>query len=92
MGRKRYSSEEIITKIRKAEILISEGKTATLAARSIGVSYHTFSKWRKEYGGMDTNQLKQLKQLQKENSRLKKIVADLSLDNDMLKEVARGNF
>lgn len=92
MGRRNYSEEEIVTKLRQAEILISQGKTIAEASKAIGVTHNTFAKWRKKYGGMQTNQLKALKELQKENERLKKIVADQALDISMLKEVSRGNF
>ena len=87
MARQRYSPEQIITKLREAEVLLSQGQTIAQACKSIGVSEQTYYRWRREYGGMDTTQAKKLKELEKENSRLKKLVADLSLDNAILKEV-----
>jgi len=85
--RKAYSAEEIITKLREAEVLISQGKTAQEASRLIGISEQTYYRWRKEYGGLKTTQAKKLKEMEKENARLKQLVADLSLDNAILKEV-----
>jgi transposase-like protein len=92
MARKNHSAEQIINLLRQAEILISEGKTVREASRQIGVTEQTYYRWRKEYGGMDVSQAKRLKDLEKENQRLKKLVADLSLDNQILKEVQKGNF
>ncbi len=92
MSRKRYSEEEIITKLRQAEILISQGKTLKEAAKVIEVAPMTFTKWRKRYGGMQVNQVKELREIQKENARLKKIVAEQALDIPMLKEISKGNF
>jgi len=90
--RKIFKPEEIITKLREAEVLLGQGKTASYACRQIGVSEHTYYRWRKLYGGMKINQAKRLKDLEKENVRLKKLVADLSLDNAILKDVSQGNF
>jgi transposase-like protein len=92
MPRKRYTPEQIINSLREAEVLISQGSTAKEAARHLGVSEQTYYKWRKEYGGMRINQAKRLKELEKENARLKKLVADISLDNAILKDVAQGNL
>ena len=92
MARKTYSPEQIIRKLRETEVYIGEGMTAREAARQIGVTEQTYYRWRKEYGGMRTEQVKRLKDLEKENARLKKLVANLSLDNEILKEVASGNF
>lgn len=92
MARKKYTPENIIQLLRQAEILIGKGNSAEQASKSIGVSYQTFLRWRKEYGGMRTDQAKRLKELENENIRLKKIVAELELDKHMLKEVAKGNF
>ena len=92
MVRKGYTPEQIINKLREAEVLISQGATAGEASRKIGVTEQTYYRWRKEYGGMRVDQARRLKELEKENSRLKKLVADLSLDNSILKEAARGNF
>ena len=91
MVRKRYTPEQIINKLREAELLLSQGSTIGVACRKIGVSDYTYYRWRKEYGGMRVDQAKRLKDLEVENSRLKKLVADLSLDNSILKEAARGN-
>ncbi len=92
MPRKRYTPEQIINSLREAEVLISQGSTAKNAARHLGVSEQTYYKWRKEYGGMRINQAKRLRELEKENARLKKLVADISLDNAILKDVAQGNL
>jgi len=92
MVRKAFTPERIINKLREAEVLISQGSTATEASRKIGVTEQTYYRWRKEYGGMRVEQAKKLKELEKENARLKKLVADLSLDNAILKEAAEGNF
>ena len=83
----RYSPEQIITKLREAEVLLSQGKTVKQVCKTIEISEQTYYRWRKEYGGMNIPQAKQLKELEKENTRLKKLVADLSLDNAILKEV-----
>ena len=91
MSAKRHTPEQIINKLRQAEVEIANGATVAQAAKKIGVTDHTYYRWRSEYGGMRVNQAKRLKQLEKENSQLKKLVADLSLDNAILKEAARGN-
>jgi len=92
MVRKAYSPEQIINKLREAEIMLSQGATLAVIWKKIGVSDCTYYRWRKEYGGMRVEQAKRLKELEIENSRLKKLVADISLDNAILKEAARGNF
>jgi transposase-like protein len=92
MGRKAYVPEQIINKLREAEVLLSQGATVGEASKKIGVTEQTYYRWRREYGGMRVDQARRLKELEKENSRLKKLVADLSLDNAILKEAARGNF
>ena len=92
MPRKRYTPEQIINSLRKAEVLLSQGSTAKEAARHLQISEQTYYKWRKEYGGMRINQAKRLKELEKENARLKRLVADISLDNAILKDVAEGNL
>ena len=92
MVRKGYKPEQIINKLREAEILLSQGNTVSVVTRKIGVSDYTYYRWRKEYGGMRVDQAKRLKDLEAENSRLKKLVADLSLDNAILKEASRGNY
>ena len=92
MVRKGYTPEQIINKLREAEVLLSQGATTGEASRKIGVTEQTYYRWRREYGGMRLEQAKRLKELEKENSRLKKLVADISLDNAILKEASRGNF
>ena len=92
MARKRFTSEQIITKLREAEVLVNQGSTVIEASRKLGISEQTYYRWRKEYGGMRIDQAKRLKELEQENVRLKKLVADLSLDNAILKEANRGNF
>jgi len=92
MGRKSFTAEQIIGMLREAEVLQSQGITIGEISRKLGITQQTYYRWRKEYGGMRIDQAKRLKELEKENVRLKKIVADLSLDNDILKEAARGNF
>ena len=91
MVRKGYTPGQIINKLREAEVLLSQGGTIAVITRKIGVSDHTYYRWRKEYGGMRIEQAKRLKELEQENSRLKRLVADLSLDNAILKEATRGN-
>jgi transposase-like protein len=92
MVRKGFKPEQIIGKLREAEVLLSQGSTVGEASRKIGVTEQTYYRWRKEYGGMRVEQAKRLKELEKENSQLKKLVADITLDNAVLKEAARGNF
>lgn len=92
MVRKRHSAEQIIGKLRAVEVDISTGMTAEQASRKEGITEQTYYRWRKEYGGLKVDQAKRLKELEKENASLKKLVADLSLDKQMLQEVARGNF
>jgi transposase-like protein len=92
MARKKYTAEQIINYLREAEIFISQGKSIREASRQIGITEQTYYRWRKEYGGMDVSQAKRLKDLEKENQRLKKLVADQALDLSILKEVNRGNF
>ena len=87
MTKRRYSPEEIISKLREAEVLLSQGKTVVEAARKLGIAEQTYYRWKKEYGGLDKTQARKLKDLEKENLQLKKLVADLSLDNAILKEV-----
>jgi len=87
MTKRRYSPEEIISKLREAEVLLSQGKTVVEAVRVLGIAEQTYYRWKKEYGGLDKTQARKLKELEKENLQLKKLVADLSLDNAILKEV-----
>lgn len=92
MPRKNYRPEEIITKLREADILISQGQTVASVIKSLGVSEVTYYRWRKDFGGMNTTQLKRLKELEQENARLRQAVSDLTLDKLILKEAAEGNF
>jgi putative transposase len=92
MPRKRFTSEQIIGKLREAEVALAKGHSMPLVCKKIGVTEQTYYRWRKEYGGLKVEQAKKLKQLEKENARLKKLVADMALDNDILREAASGNF
>ena len=92
MVRKNFTPEQIINKLREAEIHINQGISIAEARRKIGVTQQTYYRWRKEYGGLRIEQAKRLKSLEKENARLKKLVADLSLDNAILKEASGGNY
>ena len=92
MARKSHKPEEIVAKLRQVDVLHSQGMSMADAIRQIGVTEVTYYRWRKEYGGIRVEQARKLKDLEKENTRLKKLVADLSLDNSILKEAARGNF
>lgn len=93
MGRqRRYTPEQIISKLREAEVLLSQGRTVGEAVRHLGVAEQTYYRWRNEYGGMQTSQARKLKELERENARLKKAVAELTLDKLILKEAAEGNF
>ncbi len=92
MVRKGYTPEQIINKLREAEIHINRGISISEASRKIGITQQTYYRWRKEYGGLRIEQARKLKSLEKENTQLKKLVADLSLDNAILKEAAEGNF
>ena len=92
MAKRRYRPEQIISKLREADILLSQGHTVAQAIKSLEVSEVTYYRWRKEYGGMNTSQAKRLKELEKENTRLRRAVSDLTLDKLILKEAAEGNF
>jgi transposase-like protein len=92
MNKKGYTPEQIVRKLREAEVLLSKGEKVEQVVRKLGISDVTYYRWRKEYGGMQVEQARRLKELEHKNSRLKKLVADLSLDNAILKEVSRGNF
>ena len=92
MGRKIFTPEQIIFTLREVEILVGQGESIAMACRKIAVTEQTYYRWRKEYGGMGTEQLKRLKELEKENARLKRVVVDLSLEKAILAEAARGNF
>ena len=92
MGAKRYKPEEIISKLREAEVLVAEGVSVGEVVRRLGVTQVTYYRWRKEYGGMKVDQAKRLKDLEKENARLKRLLADAELDKAILKEAASGNW
>ncbi len=92
MATKRHTAEQIISKLREAEVYLAKGTKMPQVCRKLGVTEQTYYRWRKEYGGVRTDQVKRLKQLEKENGRLKKVVADLTLDNAILKEAAYPNF
>ena len=91
MRKKRFTAEQIIGKLREVEILVGQGDTISIACRKAGVGEAVYYRWRREYGGLKMDQAKRLKDMEKENLRLKKIVADLSLDNAILREAASGN-
>ena len=92
MGTKRHNPEEIVAKLRQVEILTGQGQSIAQAARSIGVAEQTYFRWRSEYGGMKNDQIRRLKDLELENTRLRRAVSDLTLDKLILTEAARGNF
>lgn len=92
MGKINFTVEQIITKLRKVEVLCGQGKTIGEAVRQIGVTEQTYYRWRKQYGNMNLSEAKRLKELEKENIRLKRLVADLSLDNAILKDFNSGNY
>ncbi len=92
MSKKRYRPEEIISKLREVDICVGQGKTVAQSIKAIGVSEVTYYRWRQEYGGMSTSQAKRLKKLEKENSRLRQAVSDLTLDKLILQEATKGNF
>ena len=92
MKSKKHTVEQIIAKLRQAEVELAKGSTIPQAARKLGITEQTYYRWRKEYGGIRIDQAKRLKQLEKENSQLKKVVADLTLDNAILKEAASPNY
>ena len=92
MPRKRFTTEQIISKLREAEVELSRGKKIPQICKQLGVSEQTYYRWCKEYGGLRMDQAKKLRTLEKENARLKKLVADMALDNDILREAASGNF
>ena len=92
MASKRFTPEQIISKLREAEVLLAQREKMGVVRKRIAVTEQTYSLWRKEYGGLRLDQAKRFKALEKENARLKKLVADLSLDNQILKEASSGNF
>jgi transposase-like protein len=92
MAKHRYTAEEVIHKLRGADVLLGQGKTIGEACKQLGVTDHTYFRWRKAYGGLKVDQAKRLKELETENGRLKRVVAELTLDKLILKEVAEGRF
>ena len=92
MSQKRHTPEQIIRKLRQAEVELAKGQSAVEVARKLGITEQTYYRWRKEFGGLRVDQAKRLKELEKENARLKKLVADQALDNAILKETASGKF
>lgn len=92
MIRKQYSAEQIVNKLREADVLISKGQTVAQVCKHIGVTGVTYYRWRKEYGGMKTDQAKRLKELERENARLKRLLADAELDKAILREAANPNY
>jgi putative transposase len=92
MSRKRFTAEQIIGLLREADVKLSQGRNVGQICRDMGVTEQTYYRWRKEYGGMKTAQVKRLKDLERENGRLKKAVAELTLDKQILKEVLEGNY
>jgi transposase-like protein len=92
MSRKRHKPEEIVTKLRQVEVLTAQGRTVAEAIRSIGVTEVTYYRWRQEYGGLKGDQVKRLKELEAENTRLRRAVADLTVEKLILREAASGNF
>jgi transposase-like protein len=92
MARKRHTPEQIIRKLREAEVELAKGETTVDVVRKLGITEQTYYRWRKEYGGLRLDQAKRLKELEKENARLKRLLAEQALDNSILKEAATGNF
>ena len=92
MARKRHTAEQIIGKLRAAEVELAKGQSVALVVKRLGVTEQTYYRWRKEYGGLRVDQAKRLRELERENGRLKRVVADQALDNAILKEAASGNF
>lgn len=92
MAQKKHKPEEIVAKLRQVDVLVSQGRPVAEAIRAIGVTGFTYCRWRSEFGGLKSNQVKRLKELEKENERLRKAVSDLTLEEPILKEAAAGNF
>ena len=92
MAKKRHTAEQVIAKLREAEVELAKGQSVSNVVRKLGITEQTYYRWRKEYGGLRTDQAKRFKEMERENARLKKLVADLSLDNAILKEAAYPNF
>jgi len=92
MPKKRFTAEQIVVVLRQIEVLMSQGKAAPVACREAGISQQSYYRWRKEYGGLELDQARRMKELERENIRLKRLVADLSLEKQVLKDVASGNL
>ena len=92
MAKRGFGAEQIVSKLRQIEVLMAQGKTAALACKEAGVSEQSYYRWRKEYGGLQIDQAKRMKELERENARLKRVVADLSVEKQVLKDIASGNF
>ncbi len=92
MAKRGLGAEQIVSKLRQIEVLMAQGKTAALACKEAGVSEQSYYRWRKEYGGLEIDQAKRMKELERENARLKRVVADLSVEKQVLKDIASGNF
>jgi len=92
MPKKRFSAEQIVTVLRQIEVGMAQGKSVSNACRDAGISDQSYYRWRKEYGGLDLDQARRMKDLEKENTRLKRLVADLSLEKQVLKDIASGNL
>ncbi len=92
MPKKRFSSEQIIAKLRQIEVQLTQGKSIALACKEAGISEQSYYRWRKEYGGLQIEQAKRLKDLERENARLRRLVADLSLEKQILKDISQGNL
>ena len=92
MGKRGFGAEQIVSKLRQIEVLMAQGKSAALACKDAGVSQQSYYRWRKEYGGLEIDQAKRMKELERENQRLKRVVADLSVEKQVLKDIASGNF
>jgi len=92
MPRKRHKPEEIVTKLRRVDVLVSQGQSVADAVRGIGVTEVTYYRWRQEFGGLKTDQVKRMKELEAENARLRRAISDLTLDKMILAEAAKGNF
>ena len=92
MARRGLGAEQIVSKLRQIEVLMAQGKSAALACKDAGVSQQSYYRWRKEYGGLEIDEAKRIKELERENQRLKRVVADLSVEKQVLKDIASGNF
>jgi transposase-like protein len=92
MPKKRFNAEQVVTKLRQIEVLMAQGRTAGQACREAEISEQSFYRWRKEYGGLEIEQARRFKELERENARLKRLVADLSLEKQILKDISEGNL